>query len=98
MDTNKATPDLKPSAQPPSPEDLMEARRVDEEGSKVPARESIYTVCSTVSLSVSPRFSQNLHCPIWNFCQSVTIEHISSWKLEFVSVTIEHVSIWKLEV
>ena len=43
MDTNKATPDLKPSAQPPSPEDLMEARRVDEEGSKVPARESIYT-------------------------------------------------------
>ena len=42
MDTNKATPDLKPSAQPPSPEDLMEARRVDEEGSKVPARESMY--------------------------------------------------------
>jgi hypothetical protein len=39
MDTNKATPDLKPSAQPPSPEDLMEARRVDEEGSKVPARD-----------------------------------------------------------
>jgi hypothetical protein len=39
MDTNKATPDLKPSAQSPSPEDLMEARRVDEEGSKVPARD-----------------------------------------------------------
>ena len=65
-------------------------------------------ICSTVSLSVSPRFSQNLHCPIWNFCQSVTIEHISIWKLEvgicqchhwtYVdlevgSVTIEHVTL-----